>query len=83
MSSRRRAVVGVAVCVIVGCSGKSSSADCGAIEDEIRAAAIKRGYDGDGDGVPDAKGVCGSTNAAVQKDFASACERLRACNAGE
>ena len=47
---------------------------------EIRGAALKRGYDGDGDGRPDAQGVCGSTNATIQKDFGNACLTLKQNN---
>jgi len=47
---------------------------------EIRDAAVKRGYDGDNDGTPDAKGVCGSSNATIQKDFGNACTTLKQNN---
>jgi hypothetical protein len=72
------ALVVALACGVAACSSGSSS-DCSGVAEEIRQAAIKRGYDGDGDGQPDAKGVCGSTNPTIQKDFANACARLKAC----
>jgi hypothetical protein len=47
---------------------------------QIRSSAIQRGYDGDGDGVPDAKGVCGSSDPTIQKDFSTACTTLKENN---
>jgi len=84
-----RGIVPWTLVLLAGCaSGTSSSSSgtssadggrCDTIAEEIRQAAIKRGYDGDGDGIPDAKGVCESTNATIQTDFAKACADLKAC----
>ncbi len=77
----RSPFAGLALLVVVlGCSSSSSKADCDKVAEEIRLAAIKRGYDGDGDGTPDAKGVCQSKDPAVQRDFANACRTLNDCN---
>ncbi len=54
-----------------GSSGPSSK--CDAIAEDIRQAATKRGYAG--------ADVCADTMPAIQKDFASACANLAACNA--
>ncbi len=64
--------------VLLACSSRSK-ADCDKIEQEIRDAAIRRGFDGDNDGVPDAKGVCGSVNEQIKKDFSAACTDLVEC----
>ena len=64
--------------LLVACSGRTR-ADCDSIEQEIRDGAIKRGYDGDGDGAPDAKGVCGSVNESIKKDFSAICADLVEC----
>lgn len=63
-------------------SGADGGGDCNAIADEIRDAAIKRGYDGNKDGMPDGQGVCADTDAQIQKDFATACARVKACTMG-
>ncbi len=65
--------------VILGCSSGSSSGDCDAIGDEIRAEAIKRNFDGNNDGKPDAEGVCTSTRPDIQRDFAASCAKLKEC----
>ena len=61
-----------------GSSGPSS--ECQKITSEVRDAAVKLGYDGDRDGVPDDKVICEDKDPTIQKDFQVACaERLRAC----
>lgn len=69
--------VGLAGAIIFAAFKADSQTKADTVATEIRSAAIKRGYDGDGDGVPDAKGVCGSTNATIQKDFGNACTTLK------
>lgn len=64
----------------VGCSSGTSSGDCASIRNEIHDAAIKRGYDGDKNGIPDDKGICeDTTTPGIQRDFANACAKLRSC----
>jgi hypothetical protein len=72
--------VGLAGTIIFAAFKADSQSKADTVATEIRTAAIKRGYDGDGDGVPDAKGVCGSTNPTIQKDFANACATLQSNN---
>lgn len=69
--------VGLAGAIIFAAFKADSQSKADTVAAEIRSAAIKRGYDGDGDGVPDAKGVCGSTNPTIQKDFGNACATLK------
>ena len=71
-----RALHVMAPMLLAACSGGSNSGqDCDAIASEIRDAAAKRGIS--------SVGVCTSTNPAIQKDFASACQSLKDCNAGK
>ncbi len=72
--------VGLAGTILFAAFKAESQTKADTVATEIRDAAIRRRYDGDGDGVPDAKGVCGSTNAGVQKDFGSACATLQQNN---
>jgi hypothetical protein len=72
--------VGLAGTIIFAAFKADSQTKADTVANEIRSAAIKRGYDGDGDGVPDAKGVCGSSNATIQKDFGNACNTLKQNN---
>ncbi len=60
-------------------SGSSDGARCGPLAEEIRRAAIQRGYDGDKDGQPDAMGICTSTDPVIQRDFGKACADLKTC----
>ncbi len=59
-------------------SDAQSKAD--SVAGEIRTAAIKRGYDGDHNGIPDAKGICSDTNPQIVLDFSSACTTLQQNN---
>lgn len=72
--------VGLAGTIIFAAFKADSQSKADSVADEIRDAAIRRGYDGDGDGTPDAKGVCGSSNPTIQRDFANACGTLRENN---
>jgi hypothetical protein len=72
--------VGLVGTILFAAFKSDSQSKADSVAAEIRTAAIKRGYDGNGDGVPDAIGVCGSTNAAIQKDFGSACATLKQNN---
>jgi hypothetical protein len=77
--------IGVAAVGLVGTivfaifkSDAQSKAD--SVAAEIRNAAIKRGYDGDHNGVPDAKGVCSDPTPTIRADFSSACTTLQQNN---
>lgn len=72
--------VGLAGTIIFAAFKADSQTKADTVATEIRNAAIKRGYDGDGDGVPDAKGVCGSSSADIQRDFGNACATLKQNN---
>jgi hypothetical protein len=72
--------VGLAGAIIFAAFKSDSQSKADAVAAEIRAAAIKRGYDGDHNGVPDAKGVCSDTNAQIHADFNSACTTLQQNN---
>lgn len=72
--------VGLAGTIIFAAFKADSQTKADTVAGEIRNAAIKRGYDGDGDGVPDAKGVCGSSDATIQRDFGNACTTLKQNN---
>jgi hypothetical protein len=77
--------IGVAAVGLVGTivfaifkSDAQSKAD--SVAGEIRNAAIKRGYDGDHNGVPDAKGVCSDPTPTIHADFNNACTTLQQNN---
>lgn len=74
----------LAALVLAACSSGStghvpSPTECADLESEIRRKAIALGYDGDNDGTPDAKGVCGSTNPKVRAEVGELCDRFLAC----
>ncbi len=73
--------VSVLFVLLCSCAGSASGSggDCDAIEREIHDAAIRRGYDGNRDGVPDSTGICSDPNATIQRDFGKACADLRNC----
>jgi hypothetical protein len=72
--------VGLAGAIIFAAFKADSQSKADSVAREIRDAAVKRGYDGDNNGVPDAKGVCTDTNATIQKDFSNACATLKQNN---
>jgi hypothetical protein len=72
--------VGLAGAIIFAAFKADSQSKADSVAREIRDAAVKRGYDGDKNGVPDAKGVCTDTTPAIQKDFSNACATLKQNN---
>lgn len=72
--------VGLAGAIIFAAFKADSQTKADSVAREIRDAAVKRGYDGDKNGVPDAKGVCSDSSAAIQKDFSNACTTLKQNN---
>ncbi len=72
--------IGLAGAIIFAAFKADSQTKANSVAGEIRDAAIRRSYDGDGDGRPDAKGVCNDTSAAVVKDFGNACATLKENN---
>lgn len=72
--------VGLAGTIIFAAFKSDSQTKADTVATEIRNAAIKRGYDGDGDGTPDARGVCGSSDPTIQRDFGTACTTLKENN---
>ncbi len=73
---RLLALLALGAALLSACASGSgnSQSDCDKIAAEIRDAANKRGVS--------SVGICSSTNPAIQKDFASACAQLKACNGG-
>jgi hypothetical protein len=70
--------------VLVACGGASttdveSGDGCDAAIRAVRDRAVRMGYDGDGDGVPDAKGVCDDSSVVIRRDFGADCDRLARC----
>ena len=72
--------VGLAGAIIFAAFKADSQSKADSVASEIRTAAIKRNYDGNHDGVPDAIGVCSDTNAQIHADFNSACTTLQQNN---
>lgn len=72
--------VGLAGAIIFAAFKADSQSKADSVASEIRAAAIKRGYDGDHNGVPDAIGICSDTNPQIHADFNSACTTLQQNN---
>jgi hypothetical protein len=72
--------VGLAGAIIFAAFKADSQTKADSVAREIRDAAVKRGYDGDKNGVPDAKGVCTDTTPSIQKDFSNACATLQQNN---
>jgi len=66
-------LVGTVVFGIVRSAAQSAATNS---ETTIRNAAIQRGFDGNGDGVADALGVCRSSIPSIQRDFSAACAAL-------
>jgi hypothetical protein len=72
--------VGLAGAIIFAIFKSDSQSKADSVAAEIRTAAIKRGYDGDHNGVPDAKGICTDSNPQIRADFNSACTTLQSNN---
>lgn len=79
--------VGLGLTIIFAAFKADSQSKADAVASSIREAALKprpptypNGYDGDGDGRADAKGICTSTDATIQKDFGNACKTLKENN---
>lgn len=72
--------VGLAGAIIFAAFKADSQTKADSVAKEIRDAAVKRGYDGDANGSPDAKGVCNDTNPTIVKDFGGACKTLKENN---
>lgn len=79
--------IGLAGAIIFAIFKADAQSKADSVAAEIRTAAIKRGYDGDHNGIPDAKGVCSDTNPQIHADFSldvpgktSACTTLQQNN---
>jgi hypothetical protein len=72
--------LGLAGAIIFAAFKADSQTKADSVAKEIRDAAVKRGYDGDGDGRADAKGVCNDPNSTIQRDFGNACSTLKTNN---
>lgn len=72
--------VGLAGAIIFAAFKADSQSKADSVASQIRAAAIKRNYDGNHDGVPDAIGICSDTNPQIKADFTGACTTLKQNN---
>ncbi len=74
------AAVGLVGTIVFAIFKSDAQSKADSVAGEIRNAAIKRGYDGDRNGVPDAKGVCSDPNPTIHADFNKACTTLQQNN---
>jgi hypothetical protein len=72
--------IGLAGAIIFAAFKADSQTKADSVARSIRDAAIKRGYDGNKDGIPDASGVCTDQTPAIKKDFTDACTTLQSNN---
>ncbi len=77
--------LGLVVMASFGCSSASSQS-CSDVRAELESYARQphppnypNGYDGNGDGKPDAAGICASSDASIKHDTADLCAQARSC----
>ena len=79
--------VGLIITIVFAAFKADAQSKADSVASSIRDAALKprlpnypNGYDGNGDGKPDAIGICTSTDPTIVKDFSTACQTLKQNN---